>query len=162
MYTDSEYADLVGKYGHYGSWAIWDYQDPYDTTIIDRSLPQLHPRFVLLGLNISRLLDKPAWSNFHDNTHARKLKYACNDSHLRGSYLTDIYKDIVAPRSTNFESRLTDEIIRENVRFFHQEMEDIKVSPETQFIVFGTPDSILARHFNRYFRGAYNNAVLYY
>lgn len=111
MYDIDEYNSLTSKYGSYASWAIWNYEQSTDTAIIDQNFDQLHSKFVLLGLNISRpLTDKP-WSNFHDNTHARKIKYACNDTKLRGSYITDIFKGVVEPQSAQFTNILTDKII---------------------------------------------------
>lgn len=161
MYTISEYNHLVSKYGPYSSWAIWNDEKPVDTGIIDQNINQLHSQFVLLGLNISRPL-AGAWSNFHDNSHARKLRYACNNTKLRGSYMTDIFKGIVQPNSGNFKDMLTDEIIHENVQFFNQEMKDIKINNDSEFIIFGTPSSLLAKYFNNYFKQDYKNNITYY
>ena len=116
MYNSEEYKNLASKYGPYASWAIWDYKNASDTAAIDQNFEQLHSKYVLLGLNISRSLTN-TWSNFHDNSHARKIKYACTDTKLRGSYITDIFKGIVKSRSTWFKEILTDKIISENVIF---------------------------------------------
>ena len=115
MFSIEKYQELSAKYGQLASWAIWDYRNPNDTTIINTNLDQLNSRFVLLGLNFSRIIIKhwPNWSNFHDNTHARKLKYACNDSKLRGSYMTDLFKNVVKSRSTNIMKMLPYRKIRE-------------------------------------------------
>lgn len=161
MYNSEEYKNLALKYGSYASWAIWDYKNASDTAAIDQNFEQLHSKYVLLGLNISRSLTN-TWSNFHDNSHARKIKYACNDTKLRGSYITDIFKGIVKSRSTGFKKILTDKIISENVIFFNQEMKDVKVSEDTKFIVFGTPSSLLAQCFNDYFKKNYKNEIIYY
>lgn len=157
MYSIDEYKNLTLKYGSYASWAIWDYENASDTTIIDENNNQLHSRFILLGLNISRLLDKPFWSNFHDNTHARKLKYACNDTKLRGSYITDLFKDTPEPNAVELERLLTDRIINKNVNIFKQEMQDIKISNVSTLIVFG---SLTAKCFNKYFKQNYKNQVI--
>ncbi len=162
MYTIDQYRALTEKYGAYSSWAIWDANDPYSTALIDQNFEQLHSRFVLLGLNISRPLPGNAWSNFHDNTHAHKLKYTCNDTNLRGCYITDIFKGIVAARTEKFERLLTDQVIKENVSFFEQEMQDIQLAQESQLIVFGTPHSLLARCFSEYFQPHFGNPVLYF
>lgn len=163
MYSLNEYNILASKYGTYSSWAIWNPQNPTDTTIIDKYVDQLHSKFVVLGLNISRpLVNKPTWSNFHGKTHDRKLNYACNDTILRGSYITDIFKGIVNPNSTNFLKYLTKEQIEGNVNVFNQEMADIRINSDTKFIVLGTPNSILAKCFNSYFKQNYKNPIVHY
>jgi hypothetical protein len=161
MYSIEDYKKLTSKYGIYASWAIWNYKNSNDTTIIDQNFEQLHSKYILLGLNISRPLNKK-WANFHDNTHARKLNYACNGTKIRGSYMTDLFKGIVKSRSTNFENILTDKIISENVDFFNQEMVDIKIDCDSQFIIFGAPISMTARLFNEYYKNNYRNHTIYY
>ena len=160
MYTLDEYKTLTSKYGSYASWAIWDYQDSEDTTIIDKNFDQLHSKFILLGLNISRpLSNKPPWSNFHDNSHARKIMYACNNTQLCGSYMTDIFKGIVEPISTKIGTNLTDKTIRENVNYFKQEMVDIKLKDDSQFIIFG---ELALQYFAKYFKQGYKNNIIYF
>lgn len=162
MYDVKKYNDLVSKYGHYSSWAIWNEEDPHDTGIIDKNIDQLHSKYVLLGLNMSRTLTLNPWSNFHDNTHARKIRYACNNTKLRGSYITDIFKGITNPSSGNFFKTISEDVIKENVNFFNQEMRDIEINSDTQFIVFGTQTSFIAECFKRYFKQNYNNNVIFY
>jgi len=162
MYNIDEYNTLASKYGSYASWAIWDYEKSTDTEIINRNFEQLHSKFVLLGLNISRPLTSKPWANFHDNSHARKIKYACNDTLLRGSYITDLFKGVVEPQSAKFRNALTEKIISENVAFFNQEMRDIKMNDDTQFVVFGTPTSQIGQCFNSYFRQNNKNRIIYY
>lgn len=149
MYSKNEYKNLTAKYGSYASWAIWDYKDASNTKIIDENVDQLHSHFVLLGLNISRTLDMSSWSNFHDNSYARRLKYACNDNRLRGSYITDIFKDIAEPNAANLKQILTEKKVNQDLTFFNQEMQDIKANSTTQFIVFG---SLAAHFFKKYFQ----------
>lgn len=162
MYGLSEYNNLISKYGLYASWAIWNPEKPSDTAVIDKNIHQLHSTFVLLGLNVSRSLTNRPWSNFHDNSHARKLRYACNNTKLRGSYITDLFKDIVEPKSNNLRSVLTEGVIEENILFFDQEMRDIQITDDTRFVIFGTPTSLLARCFNDYFKKRYKHQVTYY
>jgi hypothetical protein len=162
MYSNTEYKKLISKYGAFASWAIWDYKKPFDTGIIDKNYDQLHSKYVLLGLNFSHKLTGNNWQNFHDNTHARKIKYACNATKLRGSYITDIFKGIPEAKSSNLKNKLTKETINANVNYFIKEMKDIKLSNKSQFIVFGTPSSFLAKSFNTYFRPHFKNNVLCY
>ncbi len=157
MYSINEYNNLVSKYGSFASWAIWNYEDSKDTSIIDKNLDQLHSRYVLLGLNMSRLLNRPAWFNFHDNTHSRKVRYACNDNELRGSYMTDLFKDMIDPSSSNFEKNVTKKDIDANIKLFNQEMVDVKINEDTKFIIFGQSTF---RFFNQYFKQDYGNEVI--
>lgn len=41
-------------------------------------------------------------------------------------------------------------------------MSDIKINADTQFVVFGTPTSLLGKCFNSYFKQDYKNAIIYY
>ncbi len=162
MYTIDEYNELKTKYGAYSSWAIWDYQKESDTSIIDKNYVELSTDYILLGLNISATLGKKLWVNFHGGKHDRKLKYACNDTKLRGSYLTDLFKGLPEAKSNKLKDKLTDEIINENVKIFNQEMEDVKIHSKSQFIVLGTQDSQIAKVFNKYFNHKYRNPIIYH
>ena len=162
MYPNKEYLELVSKYGAYSSWAIWNHKNQKDSLIIDKNIEDLHSKFVLLGLNISKPLKGGYWINFRLGKHDRKLKYACNETLLRGSYITDIFKGIDEPNSGKLKDSLTNELINKNVNIFKQEMKDIKIDDETCFIVLGTPNSLLAQYFNKYFKQKYNNKVIYY
>ncbi len=157
-YNINKYKALVAKYGSYSSWAIWNHEKAIDTTVIDQNFAQLHSKFVLLGLNVSRTLNSRLWSNFHDNTHARKLKYACNDTILRGSYMTDIFKDLAEPTATNIQNMLSDKLVRENVDMFNQEMKDVKLNEDSQFIIFG---NLAREYFSKYFKQDYKNNIIY-
>lgn len=163
MYTMEEYDYLENKYGSCASWAVWNHKDEKDTSIISQQISQLHSKFVLVGLNIARPLENESWLNFHGGSiHDRKIKYACNDNKLRGSYITDLFKGIVEVNSSKFMKNLTDKMIRDNTDYFNQEMRDIKISEKSEFIIFGTPRSILAQCFQNYFSQNYNNRVTYH
>jgi len=162
MYSIDEYRDLTKKYGHFSGWAIWDNRVENNTSIIDENYNALHSSFVFLGLNISFPLTENNWINFRGGKHDRKLKYACNDNSLRGSYLTDIFKGVAEPKSGEFEKLLTKEIIEENVDLFHREMSDIKISENTVFVVLGTKSSLTAKYFNNYFKKNLKNKVIFH
>lgn len=162
MYTIDEYHFLKSKYGSYSSWAIWDSQRESDTSIIDKNIDKLQADYIFLGLNISASLGVDSWVNFHGGKHDRKLKYACNDTKLRGSYLTDLLKGIPEARSNKLMSQLTEEVINENVKTFNEEMNDVRINESSQFIVLGTQDSQIAQIFNRYFKQEYKNPVIYH
>lgn len=162
MYTLDEYNNLRSKYGFYSSWAIWDYQKESNTSIIDKHYALLNNNYILVGLNISATLSDNPWVNFHGGKHDRKLKYACNDTKLRGSYITDLFKDLPEPKSNRLKNQLNEEIIKKNVKFFNQEINDLKLNEKSLFIILGTPSSQLAKIFNQYFRQGYNNQVIYH
>ena len=162
MYTQDEYNTLKTKYGAYSSWAIWDYQNESETSMIDENFTDLNANYVLLGLNISGSLRIEPWINFHGGKHDRKLKYACNDTKLRGSYITDLFKDLPEAKSNRVKGQLTEEIIRENVKTFNQEMKDVKINSNSCFIVFGKQDSQIAQIFDKYFNQEHKNPVIYH
>jgi len=158
MYLFEEYKKISLKYGAFASWAIWSYENEKDTSIIESHFEDLHSNFVLIGLNISKsLLDVP-WINFHGGKHDRKLKYACNDTKLRGSYITDLFKDYPEVNS-NLLKDVDPEIVRKNVEFFNQEMKDIKVNLKTQFITLGMQADI---YFKKYFQSYWKNKYINY
>lgn len=162
MYTTNDYKNLIISYGSYASWAIWDYKNEKDTTVIQTNFKQLQSDYIFLGLNISGHETKD-WSNFHGGSiHDRKLKYSCNDNKLRGSYITDIFKNVFESDSTKIKDVLTEKIIRENVSLFNQEMKGIKISEKSQFVILGTPKSLLAQYFNKYFKQNYRNLITYH
>jgi len=163
MYSTAEYISLVKKYGPYSSWALWDLKKESDTAVIYQNIDKLNSKFVIIGLNISKPLSDSPWSNFHGGKHDRKLKYACTDNLLTGVYLTDIFKGVVEPNSHEFRKVLSENTIKENVCFFNQEMKDIKITSDTQFILLGSPTSLLAKYFNKFFKTAYEtNSTIYY
>lgn len=160
-YNKSEYSILKNKYGAYSSWAIWNDKNHKDVSVIDSCFSELNPNFIFLGLNISGLLKGDPWSNFHGGKHDRKLVYACNKTNLRGSYITDIFKDIVDANSSALK-KLSNEIIEKNARFFDEEMKDIKIMEKSVFVILGTESSIVSKYFKRYFLREYKNKIINY
>lgn len=159
MYSKEYYENLKKKYGGYSSWAIWNEEDVYDTTIIDKNIFELNTRYIILGLNISGVLKDKSWSNFHDNTHSRKLRYSCNHTELRGCYITDIFKDFPEPNSLKLKQNISEDLILQNVEFFKQEMNDIQIDGKTIFIVLG---GLTKYYFNKYFKPHFQNKVIYF
>lgn len=158
MYSINEYNNLTSKYGRFASWAIWDYRNESDTIIISKKIKDLHSKFVLLGLNVSSILKGTNWMNFRGGSHDRKIKFASNDTQLRGSYITDIFKDLPEVDSNKIDKILTKELIEFNVKFFKQEMKDIKVNDKTIFIIFGYKAQ---KYFNLYFKQGYKNQIIF-
>ena len=161
-YSQTEYEFLKSKYSKYSSWAIWNYQRESDTLDIDKSINDLHAKYVLIGLNISASLKQIPWINFHGGKHDRKLKYACNDTSLRGSYITDLFKDIPQSNSAKFFSEINQHIIDHNVNLFIEEMKNIKITDETCFVLMGADNSQIVKTYNTYFGKHFDNKVINY
>ncbi len=154
-----KYNNLTSKYGAYASWAIWDYKNEKDCSVIPKNIHDLNSKYILLALNFSGPLRKESWANFHGGKHDRKIKYACNDTDLRGAYITDLFKGIEEPRSDLFKNLVTDQIIKKNVEFFIKEMKDIKINSNSKFILFG---KLVTEYYGKYFKNYFNNEVYTY
>lgn len=160
MYTDSKFLYLTEKHGKYGSWAIWDSKNENDVEVIYKNYKKLHSKYVIIGLNISQVLGRKPWSNFRGGKHDRKLKYACNDTSLRGSYMTDLFKGINESKSNKIEEHLSIDVIRKNVKIFREEMEDIGITEKSVFILMGARSSKLYKYFFKHFYNGFTNKVI--
>lgn len=157
MYKPQRYSSLKRQHHRHGSWAIWDTANPRDTSIIDREIGSLKSTYVLIGLNISKRKPKN-WGNFHGGKHDRKLMYACNNTRLRGVYLTDLFKNVSEVSAHKLSSRLTEKKIAGDVAFFRKEMTDIGITSRTVFVVFGKEAK---RMYQRHFAKHFKNSVIY-
>ena len=147
--------ELRDKYGTTSSWAIWNEHNMSDLSVIENSVLEWHAKFILIGLNTSKdIQDRPPWSNFHCGKHDRKLMKACNRGFLRGSYLTDLFKDDNTTTGLELKTKidLGQINIKEQVDRFSQEMNDVGVTTETKFVIFGNlANSLYKKHFLDYF-----------
>lgn len=96
--------EISNSHGGYASWAVWIDEDIKpksnmgDMSIFDlNENPQLlnilNPNVIMVGLNISKVIEKPL-SNFHGAIGgAFKIRYAFRDTPFYGAYMTDIIKD---------------------------------------------------------------------
>jgi hypothetical protein len=127
--------------------------------IIDNHWDELNSRYVLIGLNISQQIVTDAWINFHIGKHDRKLIKSCNQTALRGAYLTDLFKGVVAVSSKEFMQKIRDGMvdIDYQVNLFRQEMTDIKLNPESILVIYG---KIAFQCYNEYFRNHFSNKVI--
>ena len=106
MISNETFIEIRKRFARFASWAVWagDGKNPKDN-IGDLSvlnpdenstlLETLHGKSILLGLNISRSIDRP-FGNFHDPRPMAtdfKIRYALKDTSYWGSYMTDIIKD---------------------------------------------------------------------
>lgn len=77
----------------------------------DDSEQSFSNEFMFVALNFSERLDAEKshgapWSNFHDKTkpaNTYKLYLQINDSSFKGSYITDVLKDVVASNSNDID-----------------------------------------------------------
>ncbi len=161
-FNSDEFKKLTLAHGKWGSWAIWDYSNEKSTEIIYKNIDDLNVRNILVGLNISKPVE--IWGNFRGGRHDRKLKYAFNDSPMRGSYMTDLFK-IKMKKSTKLENelKLNPELINENVERFITEMKDLNIDESTSFILLGPEDSILGKYYKTEFQKHFEkNPVIFH
>ena len=151
------------KYGYWASWAIWaevgntPKSNVGDLSIFesDLFLDQLNPKFVLVGLNISRAdIEKPL-ANFH-SSYSRaqdyKIRYAIKDTLLWGAYMTDVIKDFNEVDSGKLVNYLkkNKQFELDNIQVFNQEIEDLNVTNPILVALGDAAYDILARNITEY------------
>lgn len=162
---DRERFELIKKkYGHYASWAIWsdDGEKPKDNMgdlsilNIDTNsalLKQLNPHYILVGLNISKRIERQL-TNFHGpNGGAYKIRYALRGSPFWGAYMTDIIKDFEQKACGKVMSylRTNKTFEEENIKSFRQEIYDLGVNNPEIVAFGGDAYAILKRNFKNEF-----------
>jgi hypothetical protein len=153
---ETQYLSICRKYGDYSSWAIWNHEDEADPTIIESHIEELNAKHVFIAYNASRTegyIGHGPWANFRGWKHDRKLKFACNDTALRGSYLTDLFKGIKEVNSKNVSNYLTPEVVNDNVSFLLEEISDIGTTKKTVYVILGVRNSEVGKQFRKYFLG---------
>ncbi|MCP4628073.1 MAG: hypothetical protein GY850_31820 [bacterium] len=143
MISIEKFIEIRERFGHFASWAIWadEGTSPKDN-IDDLSvlnpdvnsglLKMLHGNSIILGLNISRRIERPL-GNFHDPRPMAtdfKIRYALNGTSYWGSYMTDIIKDFEEKASGKMMSFLrgNKDFERNNIRKLREEIEVLGVS----------------------------------
>ncbi|MGZ7192885.1 MAG: hypothetical protein ACXVIZ_03085 [Halobacteriota archaeon] len=102
---ETQYLKLRQKYGEYSSWAIWNHEDEADPSIIESHVEELNAKHIFIAYNASGDYVREApWATFRGRKHDGKLKFACNDTALRGSYLTYLFKSIKEVNSKNVQN----------------------------------------------------------
>lgn len=162
---EQHYLEFVSKYGDCGSWAIWreagltpksnmDDMNVFDLDKNPKLLETLNPNIIMVGLNISKRIDKPL-SNFHGAIGgAYKIRYAFKDTPFYGAYMTDIIKDFEQKISGTVSKylRANKDFERKNILLFEQELVDLK-SNYPLIIAFGNDSfDILNRYFSDKFK----------
>ena len=163
MVTQETFNIVKEQFKLQGSWAIWgdfgsrprDNMD--DLTIfcaekLEKTIQQLHVKYVLIGLNISTPAIVKSLSNFHGkNGEVYKMRYAIAETKLWGSYMTDILKDFPEPRSNFVANYLrSDDGVRkekENIERFNKEINLIGAQNAKLVALGDQVYRILARHY---------------
>ena len=151
------------KYGYWASWAIWaevgntPKSNVGDLSIFesDLFLDQLNPKFVLVGLNISKAdIEKPL-ANFHsDSPRAQdyKIRHAVKDTPLWGAYMTDVIKDFNEVDSGKLVTylRKNKQFELDNIRVFMQEIVDLDIRKPILVALGDATYNILTRNITDY------------
>lgn len=158
-----KFESIKQKYGYWASWGIWvDVGETPKSNVGDLSifegdefLGQLNPKFILVGLNISRAdIEKPL-ANFHSsNSRAQdyKIRYAIKDTLLWGAYMTDVIKDFNEVNSGKLVTYLkkNKQFELDNIQVFNQEIEDLGVTNPILVALGDAAYDILARNITKY------------
>lgn len=153
---------IKDKHGHYASWAAWADEGVRpkdnigDLSVFDLDsnpglLRQLKPKFILVGLNISRRIETPL-GNFHDQRPQAmdyKIRFALKGTPLWGAYMTDIIKGFEQKVSGKMMSYLKEHprFEEEQARRFRAEVHDLGVENRA-VVAFGCDaHKILCRNF---------------
>jgi hypothetical protein len=138
MISIEKFVESRERFGHFASWAIWanEGKNPKDNiddlSILDPDanptlLNTLHGNSILLGLNISRRIERPL-GNFHDPRPMAtdfKIRYALKGTSYWGSYMTDIIKDFEEKASGRMMGFLrgNKDFEQDNIRKLREEIE---------------------------------------
>jgi len=139
-----KFENMRRAFGSHASWAVWGKSldgrpksgigdlGIFEGAALCGTLPLLRTDVVLVGLNLSRPLDR-ALRNFHDpHPHAQdyKIRHAVEGTHLAGAYMTDVIKDFVEVDSSKVRALLQDpgEIERQ-LSTFRKELEMLESRP---------------------------------
>jgi hypothetical protein len=159
MISIEKFVDIRERFGYFASWAIWadNGKNPKDN-IDDLSvlnpdlnldlLKTLHGNSILLGLNISRKIERPL-GNFHDPRPMAtdfKIRYALKHTSYWGSYMTDIIKDFEEKASGRMMSFLRNNkgFERDNIRKLREEI-DFLGFPNPVLVTFGKDAEKIAK-----------------
>lgn len=122
------------KLSDIATWALWNPEDKYDTSVIEQNIDKLNPNVMFVALNFAGdgtgyYLDQSwwkDWQNFHgDKTQTdKKLYNMLSGTKFEGSYLTDLFKCVPTRSSVELSQRVkNDEIDLENqINLFKNEI----------------------------------------
>ena len=137
MISIETFIEVLKRFGHFASWAVWaeEGEKPkdniHDLSVYDpvknrTLLGTLHGNAILLGLNISRRIERP-FGNFHDPRPMAtdfKIRHALKHTNYWGYYMTDIIKDFEEKSSGKMMSflRTNKDFERENIQKLQQQI----------------------------------------
>ncbi len=153
------FIEIRKRFGHFASWAVWadEGSNPKDNvedlTVLNPEenpmlLEMVHGNSILLGLNISRRIERP-FGNFHDSRPMAtdfKIRYALKGTSYWGSYMTDIIKDFEEKVSGKMMSFLRShkDFEHDNIRKLREEIEVLGFSNPV-LVTFGKDAETIAK-----------------
>ena len=159
MISSDTFHKIKSDFGHYASWAVWAKQGDTPKSNVDdltalniqknpTLLESLREDIIFLGLNISRPIERPL-GNFHDPRPMAtdyKIRYALQDTHYWGGYMTDIIKDFEEKASGKMMKYLRSDpqFEKENIEILRSEI-DVLGHKDPILIAFGRDAEIIAR-----------------
>ena len=159
MISIEKFNEIREMFGHFASWAVWaeegkNPKDNIDNLDVLRPeenpdlLGTLHGSAILLGLNISRRIERPL-ANFHDPRPMAtdfKIRFALKGTAYWGSYMTDIIKDFEEKASGKMMAylRANSDFERENICQLREEIEVLGVA-NPLLVTFGKDAEIIAK-----------------
>ncbi len=159
MISIETFIEIRKRFGHFASWAVWaeEGKNPKDNiddlNVLDpcgnrNLLGTLHGNAILLGLNISRGIERPL-GNFHDPRPMAtdfKIRYALKGTSYWGSYMTDIIKDFEEKASGKMMAFLrgNNDFERHNIRQLREEIDVLGVS-NPLLVTFGKDAETIAK-----------------
>lgn len=161
--TREHFQSILSRWGNASSWAWWAPKDAagkeksgMDALPTEDVLNELNPNVVLVGLNISRQIERP-FGNFHPTYSAAqdyKLRYALQNTMFWGAYMTDIIKD--------FEQKVSGKLMKflhknksfeqENIAKFEEELADLGCVNPILIALGNDSYKILKRNFGDKYR----------
>lgn len=153
MITPDQFESIKRRHGDYASWAVWAQAEKSpksnmgDMSILNLKanptlLKTLKTNVIMVALNFSRpTVQNEAFRNFHDSNpwaNDFKIRFAFQRTQYYGAYMTDIIKNLVEVDSSKVLELLKKkpELIKENVKLFRKELEDLKTNAPT-ILAFG-------------------------
>ncbi len=101
---------------HVASFAIWDKNNPTDSSVIERSIDKLNGRYVFVALNFGGNKNLPEdpeklksldWKNFHytfdpsPHNGDSRIRDVLEGTRFEGAYMTDIIKNYATEQAPN-------------------------------------------------------------
>jgi len=153
------------KYGQHASFAVWSSPESktkemvgdlgvFEHESISSTLAQIHTRYILIGLNVSRALVSRPFANFHDGSRFSqdyKLRYALNGSALWGAYITDIFKDVEEVDSVKIMKFMNGnrEVVDHHIKNLQREIADVSPHESTKIVAIGAASyTVLKKYFS--------------